>query len=124
VLEEGACELPAVGLRQRVLIAENTKDVEHRCARLVLERSLCPNDGEQAIQCRLVLGSSCERFGEFDTQALIFRIGRDAGFEFSEIAALRRLQPGRRIEAIDLSVGHETPQHNEGFVRLASVDEE
>ena len=124
MLEEGACELPAVGLRQRVLITEDTEDVEHRCARLVLERTLCPNDGQQAIQRRLIFGSTCERFGEFDAQAFILRIGSDAGFDFSEIAALRRLQPGRRIEAVDLCVGHETPQHDEGLVRLASVDEE
>ena len=106
-----------------MLVPEDAEDVEHRDARIVLARPFRPDDHQQVVECGLELVAGGERLGEVDPGLVVGGIRRDARFEAAEIFRARGLEPGGRLEPLDLGVGDEAPEHDERLVGRPTVDE-
>ena len=77
-----------------MVVTEDFKDIEHRGARLVLERTLVANNREEAIESGLELRAGGERLGELDPQLLVVRISSEPILEIGEVVTARRLETG------------------------------
>jgi 4-hydroxy-tetrahydrodipicolinate synthase len=123
LLEQRGRELPSVGLRQGVFVAEDAEDVEDRDPCFLLLRSPRPNDDEKVVERRLELALGGERLGEIDACVFVRSVYRQSRLEFGEIQAAGRLQPGGRLETVDFGVGGETTEDDHRLIGLATVDQ-
>ena len=123
LLEQRGRELPSVGLRQGVFVAEDAEDVEDRDPCFLLLRSSRPNDDEKVVERRLELAPGGERLGKIDACVFVRIVDRQSRLEFGEIQAAGSLQPGGRLETVDFGVGGETTEDDHRLIGLATVDQ-
>ena len=123
LLEQCGRELPSVGLRQGVFVAEDAEDVEDRDPCFLFLRSSRPNDDEKVVERRLELALGGERFGKIDACVFVRIVDRQSRLEFGQIQTAGSLQPGGRLETVDFGVGGETTEDDHRLIGLATVDQ-
>ena len=107
-----------------MIVAEDFEDIEHRGARLVLERTLVANNRKKTVERGFELRARGERLGELDPQLLVVWIGSKAFLEIGEVMTTRCLEPSGRLESVDLRVRNQTAEHDQRFFGFPAVDEE